>query len=283
MPQSALPPFVATLRQHDRPRYQTALFAPPERRAALFALYAFNFEIARTREAAREPLLGRVRLQWWRETIGEIYAGGKPRRHDVAEALAAAIRDHGLSRNSFDALLNARETDLSDDPPPTLASLEAYTEDSSARLVRLALEALGAKDESAIKAGRAVGIAYGLAGLLAAVPFHARMKRVFLPADLIERHGLDIERTLFELKPSPALAKIVADVAACAQTRLGEGRALRTAVPREALPALMPAVVAARRLKLLDQLQRNVFDARWSRPDPLQSWRLAWAALRRSY
>lgn len=283
MPQLTLPPFVAALRRNDRQRYQTALFAPPERRDALFALYAFNFEIARIREAAREPLLSRVRLQWWRETVDEIYAGAKPRRHDVVEALAAAIRNHGLSRGSFDALLDARETDLSDDPPPTLAALEAYADGSSASLVRLALEALGARDEGTTAAGRTVGIAYSLAGLLAAVPFHARMKRVFLPAELIERHNLDIERTLFELKTTPALAEIVKDVAACARARLAEGRAMRSAVSRQALPALLPAVIVAHRLKLLDRLRQNVFDARWSSPDGLQSWRLFWAALRRTY
>src|ERR671936_425398 len=76
-----LSPVAALVRRHDRDRFQTALFAPAARREALFALYAFNYEIARVRERVREPILGRIRLEWWRETIAAAYEGGPVRRH----------------------------------------------------------------------------------------------------------------------------------------------------------------------------------------------------------
>jgi phytoene synthase len=44
------------------------LFAPAPRRVLLFALYAFNAEVARIAETVREPMLGAIRLEWWRET-----------------------------------------------------------------------------------------------------------------------------------------------------------------------------------------------------------------------
>src|ERR1700759_2884419 len=68
------PSLAAGLRQHDRDRSQTALFAPAERRDALFALYAFNYEVARIRESVREPMLGLIRLQWWRDALAGIDA-----------------------------------------------------------------------------------------------------------------------------------------------------------------------------------------------------------------
>src|SRR5215475_14937298 len=83
------------LRRQDPERYLTALFAPFGRREALFALYAFNLELARARESVREPLMGRMRLQWWREALEEI-AAGRPRAHEVVRPLAAAIAAHGL-------------------------------------------------------------------------------------------------------------------------------------------------------------------------------------------
>src|SRR5271156_3271915 len=79
-----LSPVGALVRRHDRDRFQTALFAPAARREALFALYAFNYEIARVRESVREPMLGQIRLQWWREAIDAAYAGAASRRHEVA-------------------------------------------------------------------------------------------------------------------------------------------------------------------------------------------------------
>ena len=55
------------VREADKDRYLASLFAPADRRPQLHALYAFNIEVARVRELAREPMAGEVRLQWWRE------------------------------------------------------------------------------------------------------------------------------------------------------------------------------------------------------------------------
>ena len=93
------------VRRHDHERYLTALFAPARRRSAILALYAFNLEVARIREAVSEPLLGRVRLQWWRDAIGAVYDRGAPPRHPVLEALAPAVHAHQLNREHFDRLL----------------------------------------------------------------------------------------------------------------------------------------------------------------------------------
>ena len=65
----------------DNDRFLTALFAAAAEREALFALYAFNIEIAKTRETVSEPLIGQMRLQWWRDAIDEIFGDGPVRRH----------------------------------------------------------------------------------------------------------------------------------------------------------------------------------------------------------
>src|ERR1700730_8766640 len=121
--ESALP-LAALLRRHDRDRFQTALFAPAQRREALLALYAFNYEIARVRESVREPMLGQIRLQWWREAIATAYEGGAARHHEVVEEITAATRGRSLSRAHFYRQIDARERDLDDTPPATLNALE---------------------------------------------------------------------------------------------------------------------------------------------------------------
>ena len=78
----------ALVREADRDHYLAALFAPADRRDALLALYAFNVEIGRVRDVAREPMPGEIRLQWWRDTIEGIYAGNPVPGYAVAEALA---------------------------------------------------------------------------------------------------------------------------------------------------------------------------------------------------
>jgi NADH dehydrogenase [ubiquinone] 1 alpha subcomplex assembly factor 6 len=268
-----------SLRRHDRDRYLTTLFAPADRRGALIALYAFNFEVAKTREIVREPLLGRIRLQWWREAIDEIYRGATPRHHEVVEALAAAIRAHDLTRYHFDRLIDARESDLADEPPADLAALETYAEDSAARLVRLALEILDAHDAAAEAAARHVGIAWALIGTIRALPMQARLRRVCLPADLIAETGLDVARFL-ELKSSPALLRIVERLAERAREHLAAAREARAAIPPDARAALLPAVLGDWHLKRLAANLYDPFTPRLAASDALASWRLALAVWR---
>lgn len=279
---TTLSPVASLVRRHDRDRYLTALFAPPDRRAALMALYAFNHEVAKTRESVSEPLLGRVRLQWWRESLDAIYGGGPARQHEVVEPLAEAVRAFGLSRAHFERLIDARELDLVAQAPASLATLEAYCEGTSARLVWLALEALGVRDPAASDAGREVGIGYALTGLVRAIPFHARQRRHMIPEDLAKEVGLDL-RELFELRPSPALTRAAERLAGAARDHLAASRANRTAVPRAALPALLPARLAETYLDALARAGFDPFDRGLALPPQRQSLRLAWAAVRGRY
>lgn len=280
---SARSELAALVRRHDRDRFLTALFAPEARRPALLALYAFNYEVAKTRELVSEAMLGRIRLQWWRDVLDRIYAGAPAQRHEVIEPLAAAIRAHDLSRDHFERLIEARERDLEEAPPESLAALEAYAEASSAPLVLLALESLGEMGEAARAAGRGVGTAYALTGLLRAVPFHARARRLYLPRDLCAEAGLEIERGLFELRPSPALARVVERVAERARHHLQAARALRASVPRAALPALLPSVLVSADLARLARAGYDPFAPAVAGVDPWRGWRLSLAALRRRY
>lgn len=273
----------AGLRRHDRDRYQTALFAPPDRREALFALYSFNYEIARARESVREPMMGLMRLQWWRDALDEIHAGAPPRRHEILTPLAAAIAAHRLSQEHFKALLDTRARDMDDTPPASLAALEAYAAGSSSRLLLLALEVLGVSDAASAAAADAVGTAYALSGLLVAAPFHARLRRLYLPQELIARHGVDLERSLFSWKSSPALAAVAREIATSAHGHLAEARRARRDVPRAALPVLLHGAIAERRLRQLERFGFDVMEPRLAAEDTLQSARLAWAALRRRF
>jgi NADH dehydrogenase [ubiquinone] 1 alpha subcomplex assembly factor 6 len=278
-PQSSL---VDLLRRHDRDRYLGALFTPEDRRAAVIALDVFNYEIAKTREVVSEPLLGRIRLQWWREAIAEAYGSAAVREHEVMTPLASAIRRHRLSREHFDAMIDAREMDLGDAPPASMAALEEYCAATSGRLQRLVLEVLGAGGEDADEAAREVGIAYALAGLIRAIPFHARARRSFIPADLAAEVGLNLA-ALFELKPSPALAAAVERLAGRASRHLARVRSRRPRLPRTAFPALLPARIASGYLGDIKAARNDPFDPRLAAGGSRTALRLAWGALTRRY
>jgi NADH dehydrogenase [ubiquinone] 1 alpha subcomplex assembly factor 6 len=265
------------LRRLDHDRYLTCLFAPAASRPALFAIYAFNIEVAKTREVVSQPLLGQMRLQWWRDAVGEIYEA-KPRRHEVLDALAPAVAAHDLARTHFDTVIDARERDLEDEPPATMAELERYAADTAGPLLRLHLEVLGVRDDAAHRVATAIGTAWALVGLMRAVPFHARQRRLYLPEDILAAEAVD-RGLLFELKPHDALRRAVARIADLAATRLAEARAMRRAVPRAAVPALLSARLADGYLRRLRRAGHNAFAMSVHEPSPMRQADLVGGAL----
>ena len=146
------------VRTADRDRYLAALFAPAERRDALFALYAFNVEIGRVREVAREALPGEMRLQWWSEVLGG-ERDGEAAANPIAAALLSAIERHKLPTNSLLDLIEARRFDLYDEPMAAIADLEAYAKRTSSAVIALAAQILGIDAQAAADPA---GIAYAI-------------------------------------------------------------------------------------------------------------------------
>ena len=264
------------VRRHDHDRFLVSLLAPADRRADLWALLAFNLEIARVREAVSQPIIGQIRLQWWRDAIDEIYTGKLVRRHEVVDPLAVAIAKHRLTRTHFDTLIDGRDFDLGDEPPASLAALETYLEKTSSRLLDLQLEILGVETPAAFVAARHVGVAWGLIGLVRALPFHVRHGRLYLPDDLMEAAHIDRE-ALKASKSSATIAMVVRQMMDRAGALLGLARGL--SVPRAAVPALLLSAPARLYLRRLRRAAYDPFDPRIQAPDPWAVPRLVIARL----
>ncbi|MSO70822.1 MAG: squalene/phytoene synthase family protein [Alphaproteobacteria bacterium] len=237
------------VRSYDRDRYLTALFAPSAQRAALLALYAFNLEVARTREAVRTPEMGLIRLQWWREAIAELYAGNC-RQHPVLEELAPLAPR--LSRGLIDRLLDAREHDLAPEPFATLDDLAVYGRTTAGVLLELALELLDAADPSSRKAAHALGTGWALLGLLRSTPIHARAGRTMLPSTLLRDGGLD-PGALLAARGTQQMASVVREVAERARREISSAREADI-VPAAQTPLLLGPLADAilRRLQAVD-------------------------------
>ncbi len=219
----------AQLRLYDSDRYFSCLLAPPEHRRALVALFAFNLEIAKTRESVSEPMLGHIRLQWWRDSLDGI-ADGTPRSHAVVTALAEILTGKGAVRSLLREMIDARDTDLEEEPIPSLDDLVRYCSATSGTLNAAALKLLDAETES-LTAGRDAGVAYALVGLVRAVPHLAGTGRSVLP-------GV----TAGEIIPaSDRVKKIVRDMTGLAKEyRQAAGHGLAS-LSRSERPACLPA------------------------------------------
>jgi NADH dehydrogenase [ubiquinone] 1 alpha subcomplex assembly factor 6 len=271
-PAAAPPPHgpAVMVRRYDPDRFLATLAAPETVRPALWALLAFNYEIARVREMVSQPVLGQIRLQWWREALDEMAGGGPVRRHEVATPLAAALRRFPVSRAHLDALIDARERDLGAEPPADLVALEAFLEATSSRLIAAEAEILSGADGG--EAARLLGIAWGLVGVIRAVPFQQAAGICHIPAAL----GWTPQQGR-----SPALGAALASLGRVAAERLAAARALRRSVPIPALPALLIGRLAAFRLKQLEAADWDPY--RIPASDPLAPGRIAWGRLIRRY
>lgn len=159
----------ALVERGDPERFLVAMAAPPAAREALFPLYAFNVEIARAPWVTQEPIIAEMRLQWWRDAVEEIVAGGPPRAHEVVGPLSAVIRAHALPGDLFDQAIAARRWDIYRDPFEDASHFEAHIDRTAGNLLWLSCLALGARaaQESAV---RDAGYAAGVAAWLVAVP-----------------------------------------------------------------------------------------------------------------
>lgn len=197
------------VRKNDPDRYLISLLMPRKHRAALWALFAFNYEIAKTREVVSDTTIGLIRLQWWRDAIKEIYEGKTPRRHEVVTPLALVIKKYDLPKELFDNLIYAREFDLEGVAPANLEGVYNYCSYTHEPLVRLALMILGETEEEEVI--KAVSIRYSLLGTLRAVPYMLGKRHVMIPQDILKKYDLNPE-IICDFNKKEGLAQIIKSI-----------------------------------------------------------------------
>lgn len=172
---------VDLVKKHDFDSFLCGLLVPKASRAAYFAVKAFNVEIALVKDQTHGNLLaGKIRFQWWRDLLDEIYKGGdiSPAsmigKQPVAQALSEHVPRHDLSQRWFLRSLDARQQDFSVDQLETLDDLENYAEQGHSSILYLLLEALGVREEAADFAASHVGVSAGITTVLRAFPHHAQ-------------------------------------------------------------------------------------------------------------
>ena len=155
----------ALVEKADPERFRATMAAPVAAREKLFALYAFNVEVARAPWVTQEPMIAEMRLQWWRDALEEIATGVTPRKHEVVDALALVLDAQGA--RLLDGLIAARRWDAYKDPFEDAAHFDSYIDASTGHLMVTAARLLGQGDAGIV---RDFAYAAGVANLLRAIP-----------------------------------------------------------------------------------------------------------------
>jgi phytoene synthase len=259
-------------RQGDRDRYWTALFAAPAARADLLALYAFNAEVARIPYLVSEPMAGQIRLQWWRDAI-DLAAEDSRTGNPVADALALAVRRRGLPKSRLQSVVEAREFDLYTEPMGGVPELKTYLKATAGSMFSLAAQVLGASGADVETAAEFAGLAYGLAGLLRALPAHMARGHRFLPLPALEHWQPGST-------PPPDLRRQLSDVRDSARRNLQRFREAQGALPPDARPAFLPLALVEPALAQMDRPDFDPLTVTLEQGPLGRYWRLWTAALR---
>jgi phytoene synthase len=224
------------VRETDKDRFLASLFAPADRRRDLFALYAFDAEVASVQGKVREPLAGDVRLQYWHDLI---HGAGEPGANPVASALLETVKRHTLRRQPLLDLLEARRFDVYDETFPTRADFEDYATKTSSAVIEIAMRILGEPGTADLELARSAGIAYALAGLARSFAYHASRGKIFVPDEILDRHGAQ-RADILAGRTSAALRAALTDWREEARSHLDRIRDGVAELPDRFLPALLP-------------------------------------------
>lgn len=226
----------ALVQKADPDRFLAAMAAPVAARRVLFPLYALNVEVSRAPWVTAEPMIAEMRLQWWRDALGEIAGGGLVRRHEVVTPLADVLSPEAAA--GLDELVAARRWDIYRDAFEDASHFARYINATSGGLCWAAARSLGEADEAVV---RDFGFAAGLAGWLRAVP------------ELVARGRIPLlDGTTSGLR----------DLAREGLVRLHRARAARARVSRAAAPALLAGWQAGRVLSMAEADPHRVAEGR---------------------
>lgn len=269
-------PVADLVREADFGRYAATLFAPAQARPHLFALYAYDIELARVRDLVSEPMPGEIRLQWWRDAIEN------PERadvvaHPVARALEGAIAYGGLPRAALVGLSEARIDDLYDDPVPTVADLEARLGATHSAVLRLSCLIVAAgRDPGGAEVCGFGGVAQGIARLLRSTARLAARGQSLIPVKTLAAAKASRE-DLFAGRSSAELSRAAQDLAAHGLRRLQEARSAYGELDPQAAAAILPLALVGPELERLARA-----DDPLSPVSEAARWRLLWRLWRMS-
>jgi squalene synthase HpnC len=218
------------LATHHYENFHVVTFLLPKRlHQDFYNVYAFcrwaddlGDEIGDRRESLRL-------LAWWRSELEAMYGGRV--KHPVFVALEDTVRKYGIPMQLFSDLITAFEQDQRVTRYVNWDQLFDYCRCSANPVGRLVLRLCGYADIERDRMSDATCTALQLANFWQDVTVDFEKDRVYLPLDLLARHGYTIEE-LAARKFTPAFQAVMRDAVEVARKLFIEGLPLAKTVNR---------------------------------------------------
>jgi squalene synthase HpnD len=204
---------------------------PPDRRAAVFAVYAFCRVVDDIADDPGDPAEKRAALDAWRARIDAVERGAGD--DAVTRGLVFARTAFAIRADDLRAVIAGMETDAADSVRiPDDAAFTLYIDRVACAVGRLCVRVFGVSEARGDALAKAQGEALQITNILRDVAEDAARGRVYIPADLLARHGVPDSVGPDALLDHPGLAAARTDLAERAARRFDEAQALIDAEPR---------------------------------------------------
>lgn len=249
---------------------------PAKQRDAMFAIYGFCREVDDIADGNGDPEEKRARLQTYREAVEHLFSNRKVAVPAV-QALKAVVTDYAIDKVDLLAVIDGMETDarhqvrIADE-----AAFDIYLDQVACAVGRLSDKVFGLSGADAEKLAHHLGRALQITNILRDLQEDADRDRIYLPADLLARHGIG-ESEPFAVLAHPrlddALDELAVRAEACYRRADDALKGLDRAKTRA--PRIMMAVYR----EILERLRRRGL-AKCTEPVRLSKWTKLWLAVR---
>jgi presqualene diphosphate synthase len=233
--------------------YLAMRLLPKEKRAAIYAIYAFCRAVDDIADDDKRPRDDRnEQLDTWRRAIDSLYGG-------TAEASVTFLRDavlrYGLRKEDFLALIDGMAMDVTEDIcAPELAVLDLYCDRVASAVGRLSIRVFGMDEEPGFRLAHHLGRALQLTNILRDVDEDAGLGRLYLPRELLVEASVDTGSPACAVA-SPGIDAVCRALSLVACEHYSRADAIMRAHPRGDLrpPRLMSAAYSC----ILREMQKE--------------------------
>ncbi|XP_047987493.1 NADH dehydrogenase (ubiquinone) complex I, assembly factor 6 isoform X1 [Leguminivora glycinivorella] len=251
------------VKSHDYENFLATLLMTKALRSPTLVVRAFNVEIARVQDQTTDPQIAMMRMQFWHDTLKDIYKKDQTLNqvpaNPVAQELFKICNVYKLPKRNLQKLIDSRQMLMKAKYFGSLADLEKYTDDSVSAIYYTILWMAGVQSLHADHAASHLGKAQGLTNMLRSIPMSSHYKMVYVPMDLLMKHNISQEDVL-RCQDSENMRNCTYEIAISANNHLKKARKIG-GVPKLANQIFLPAVAINNYLKKLQKCNFNVFDS----------------------
>lgn len=245
-------------RREARNFYFGFILLPPERRAGIYAAYAFSRRADDSVDEAGSPEEHAAAVAARRRELDDCYAGRHDRSDPVLVALADAVHRFRIPRDQFDALLDGVEMDLTNTDYPDFPAMKEYCDRVAGAVGVVSLHIFGFSDPRAPGYAHDLGVALQIVNIMRDVAEDAARGRVYLPADELALYGVDPAELAAGNAPGPAFRALMAAQGARAHEYFRRGERLLPLLDRRA--RMCVAMLSGLYREILAEIEARDYD-----------------------